>query len=82
MLSSMDKYSFHDGAFIKARILKENWIRLFKDKQKCFFFSFSFPNKLISFKKRVKWINNDHSAPVEVFWVISSSKPVRPGCKT
>ena len=40
---AMDKYSFHDGAFIKARILKEVWIRLFKDKQKCFSSLFLFP---------------------------------------
>ena len=35
----------------------------------------SFPNKLIRLKRRVNCIN-DHSAAVEMFWVISSSQPV------
>ena len=42
------------------------------------FSSFSFPNKLISFKRRVNCIN-DHSAAVEMLCVISSSQLVSSG---
>ena len=61
-----------------AKTFKKHWIRIYL---KVLFFSLSFPNKLIGYKRRVNCINNDPSAAVEIFWFFSSSQPVSSGYK-